>query len=297
MSLIGLRSARAATATTSALSIFGLPSTTSLTSSLGAVLAPCAGARRAASTRAAAGSIQAVDEQLERAARERSRQAGMVDYAALDVPVMERVVDPGLLRALRAGFRKGWGRYLQERAGRWRATADGLHALGIHRCLADPHRSGLMERLRAAFRPQVYAAQQLAEFARMYETYYRAQAAGDLAHVRAVSTGAALQAATKVASAAARAPMQWAIERAHPPRLVSARVHPIDPAGKVVVAQCVVRFESEQTLTLARKAAAPKRQRVVELVVFERHLNTSGAWKLKDKLEAQLPDYIKTHAA
>jgi hypothetical protein len=75
---------------------------------------------------------------------------------------------------------------------------------------------------------------------------------GDEVRIRALATGEALVLSQKVAKA--RRDLKWALVRMNAePKLVSARITPLDAEGRVELAQVVVQFDSDQVSCLGRR--------------------------------------------
>ena len=112
---------------------------------------------------------------------------------------------------------------------------------------------------------------------------------GDEFALRETSTGTALSTARSLARSNLR--MTWSLVSHHTePKVLSARLAPIDLDGKIEIAQVALRFDATQVLEISKGAQkSRKEQRSVENWVFERHLPARTGWRVKERLDTTTP--------
>ncbi|KAH8080202.1 hypothetical protein HD553DRAFT_317671 [Filobasidium floriforme] len=144
------------------------------------------------------------------------------------------------------------------------------------------------------FYPQKAASGLLSHFSKVWEGWSRAIASGDMEKLKEYSKGSALEYAKSRASAASSSTshggpkIEWAVNKyLSAPRIVHARNWVIDPKTQAEVAQVIVRFETEQTLTIHQrnKPSSTRSSRISECWVFERYLmDPMSKWQIRDKV-------------
>ncbi|KAJ9101536.1 hypothetical protein QFC20_005229 [Naganishia adeliensis] len=123
----------------------------------------------------------------------------------------------------------------------------------------------------------------------IWEKWNKAQASGDIATIRQISTSKALEIArTRAQNQPGGTVMTWQVNRyIAKPRAVDARVLPIDPSGQTMLAQVIVKLDTEQTVTIKPRSRASQtlHSTATEYYAFEKLLsNNEAKWKIKQKI-------------
>jgi len=129
----------------------------------------------------------------------------------------------------------------------------------------------------------------------VYVKYNEAQASGDIHTLRIVSTGTALKEAEgRISALPPGANMKWQVQQWHgyplhprDQKLVNVRVLETDLKGQRQLGQIIVRFDSDQALTVTQRNKAPivRTSRVREYWAFERMISDrQSRWKIRERI-------------
>ncbi|KAK4683894.1 hypothetical protein P7C73_g6317, partial [Tremellales sp. Uapishka_1] len=247
------------------------------------------------------GSIQAAEKQLAEQQRQ-SRMMPGLDMASIATPVLEPIIDPPAQWTwlYQGGLRPKWN-YTKVRFTRFRTTIASLSEIikrkGIETVRAK-HVGAAVVQFFAGFKPSRVADLMMKDAYRQYQVYNQAQASGDVATLRSVATASALSSALAIQKNPAA--MKWElISENRKPKIISARLAPISANGSIVTGQIVLRFDTDQALTVTPRGKASKTttRRVVDHYVFERILPGGPGWKLKQRLDVTPPPFLQIEAA